>query len=142
MTTPLLVDSLLLGERQLERRLAAAAQVHPHTVLKMDIRPEIDQASKAFFAWLDRHQSEILFISEDDAIMRIEGYSYRHGVADTGWRDRWLAVTTFERAAEGRSTLEDLTTLPDELRALRAARKAAAWIENSGLLGEVCDYAT
>lgn len=130
MTTPLLVDSLLQGERQLERRLAGCALIQPRNVVALDVRPEIDLGAVALFRRLDQHKEDLLNRESDD--LRSINFAWR-----CAGQDAWL----FFDAICDLNTFTLLPTLPDEIRALRAARKAAAWIEHSGLLGEVCNYA-
>lgn len=130
MTAPLLVDAILQGERQLERRLAGCALVHPRDAVALAVRPEIDLAAIAFFRRLDRHAADLLASDPDD--LRSINFAWR-----CAGRDAWL----FWDAVRDLNSFSELPTLPDEVRALRAARKAATWIQDSGLLQEVCSYA-
>lgn len=131
MTAPLLVDALLRGEHELERRLAGCALIHPRDVVFLDVRPEIDAAAIAFFRRLDRHKADLLTGNSDD--LRSINFAWRCAAVDA-----WI----FWDAVRDLNTFTILPRLPDEIRALRAARKAAAWIQESGLLAEVCTYAT
>lgn len=118
METPLLVDSLLRGERALERRLAGCALLHPQDVVAMDIRPEIDQAAVAFFQRLDKHKADLLAGASDS--LRSINFAWH-----CAGRDAWA----FYDAVRDLNAFTLLPTLPDEIRALRVSRKAATWIE-------------
>lgn len=124
------VDLSFRAEALHDRRFAACAIIHPHVALRMNERPHVDLAARAFFAWLDRHQEEILSMSEDEAIMRIAGYPLKHKGGDSGWKERSRGFFRFLDDVNGRSTLLILLTIEAELQKVRATRKLANWYDD------------
>lgn len=137
---PTMVEASLRAEALLDRRFAAGAIFHPHTALRLNARPQVDQDAKAFFAWLDRHQSDILGMTEYDAILRIARYPMRVNESDTGWKDRRRDFDRFLAAAYDRNTFVDLQSVETELTTIRTVRKVVSWLDNF-LAAEVADGA-
>lgn len=129
---------MLTAEAAFDRELAGCAVFQPHAALALAVRPEVDLGAIAFFAWLDLHRTAILSMPEDGAILRIMRYPLKIRAGD-GWQNRWRDFTRLLMAVDGVNCFERLSTIAADINAIRLARKACQWIEQSGVLERV-DY--
>lgn len=125
---PAMVDVILRTEAAMERRLCGMALIHPKIIASLSIRPEIDLAAIEFYKRFEKRIPDILAVEDDDAAIRI---------AMTCCKTRdffhfWAAVSSI-------NAFEESQTFEKELNAIRTARKAIRWVEESRILEEVAN---
>lgn len=117
-----LIDQYLLVEGKMERRLAGLAIFQPKAAAQSTIRPQIDQSAITFFKKFDERREEILKADTGEAI-RIAFSCCEH-----------YDFYRFFSMIMDINTVEEAPKFGRELVALRTARKAIRWVEESGLL--------
>lgn len=125
---PTMVEIILRAERALERRLCGMAIIHPKIIASLSIRPEIDLAAIEFYKRFEKRIPDILAAEDDDAAIRI-------AVTCCKARDFfhfWAAVRSV-------NAFEESQSIEKELNAIRTARKAIRWVEESRILEEVAN---
>jgi len=122
MTTGLL-DTLLSGERALERQMAGVALVQPNLAADFTIMPEVDKGAMEFFYRFYQRRKEIKAAEPKQAI------AIALSCVPT-WTDAWR----FLGAIEDTDTVQAAAEIEQNLTALRTSRKAAAWLEKSDLM--------
>jgi hypothetical protein len=124
-----LLDALTLGEGALERQMAGVALIQPDLAADFTIMPEVDKGAKAFFERFYSRRKEIKAAEPKQAIKLAlscipSAYDLQHFTLAIDDRYAEKEFITQELAAE----------IEQNLTALRAARKAAAWLEKSDLM--------
>ncbi len=121
-----LLDALLLGEAVLERQMAGIALVQPDLAADFTIMPEVDQGAKAFFTRFYQRRKEIKAAEPKDAIK-----------IALGCVPSWADAYRFLGAINDLDTVQAAAEIEQNLTALRASRKAAAWLEKSDFMRTV-----
>ena len=121
--TAALVDVYLMGERVLERLMAGIALVQPNLAADFTIMPEVDKGAKAFFTRFYQRRKEIKAAEPKQAI-----------AIALSCVPSWTDAYYFLGAIEDIDTVQAASEIEQNLTALRASRKAAAWIEKSDLM--------
>jgi len=118
-----LLDTLLSGERALERQMAGVALVQPNLAADFTIMPEVDKGAMEFFYRFYQRRKEIKAAEPKQAI------AIALSCVPT-WTDAWR----FLGAIEDTDTVQAAAEIEQNLTALRTSRKAAAWLEKSDLM--------
>ena len=118
-----LLDALLSGERALERRMAGVALVQPDLAADFTIMPEVDEGAKEFFYRFDKRRKEIKAAEPKEAIK-----------IALSCVPSWADAYRFLGAIDDTDTVQAASVIEQNLTALRASRKAAAWLEKSDLM--------
>jgi len=122
MTTGLL-DTLLSGERALERQMAGVALVQPNLAADFTIMPEVDKGAMEFFYRFYQRRNEIKAAEPKQAI-----------AIALSCVPSWADAYRFLGAIDDTDTVQAASVIEQNLTALRASRKAAAWLEKSDLM--------
>ena len=122
MTTGL-IDALLLGEGVLERQMAGVALIQPDLAADFTVIPEVDKGAKAFFERFYQRRKEIKAAEPKQAIKLA-----------LSCIPSWTDAYRFLGAIDDIDTVQAASEIEQNLTALRASRKAAAWIEKSDLM--------
>ena len=122
MTTGLL-DTLLSGERALERQMAGVALVQPNLAADFTIMPEVDKGAMEFFYRFYQRRNEIKAAEPKQAI-----------AIALSCVPTWTDAYNFLGAIEDVDTVQAASEIEQNLTAMRLSRKAAAWLEKSDLM--------
>jgi len=118
-----LLDALLSGERVLERQMAGVALVQPNLAASFTVKPEIDEGAKEFFYRFYQRRKEIKAAEPKQAI-----------AIALSCVPSWADAYRFLGAIDDTDTVQAASVIEQNLTALRASRKAAAWLEKSDLM--------
>ena len=118
-----LIDALVLGEAVLERQMAGIALVQPDLAANFTVLPEVDKGAKAFFTRFYQRRKEIKAAEPKQAI-----------AIALSCLPTWMDAYRFLGAINDTDTVQAASEIEQNLTALRASRKAAAWIEKSDLM--------
>ena len=118
-----LLDTLLSGERALERRMAGVALVQPDLAADFTIMPEVDKGAMEFFYRFYQRRNEIKAAEPKQAI-----------AIALSCVPSWADAYRFLGAIDDTDTVQAASVIEQNLTALRASRKAAAWLEKSDLM--------
>ena len=118
-----LLDALLSGERALERRMAGVALVQPDLAADFTIMPEVDKGAMEFFYRFYQRRNEIKAAEPKQAI-----------AIALSCVPSWADAYRFLGAIDDTDTVQAASVIEQNLTALRASRKAAAWLEKSDLM--------
>ena len=118
-----LLDTLLSGERALERQMAGVALVQPNLAADFTIMPEVDKGAMEFFYRFYQRRNEIKAAEPKQAI-----------AIALSCVPSWADAYRFLGAIDDTDTVQAASVIEQNLTALRASRKAAAWLEKSDLM--------
>ena len=118
-----LLDTLLSGERALERQMAGVALVQPNLAADFTIMPEVDKGAMEFFYRFYQRRKEIKAAEPKQAI-----------AIALSCVPSWADAYRFLGAIDDTDTVQAASVIEQNLTALRASRKAAAWLEKSDLM--------
>lgn len=121
-----MVEIILRAEAAMERRLCGMAIIHPKIIVSLSIRPEVDLAAIEFYKEFGKRIPEILAAADDDAAILIALKCCKR----RDFFHFWAAVSTI-------NAFEESQNFERELNAIRTARKAIRWVEESRILEEV-----
>ena len=118
-----LLDTLLSGERALERQMAGVALVQPNLAADFTIMPEVDKGAMEFFYRFYQRRNEIKAAEPKQAI-----------AIALSCVPTWTDAYNFLGAIEDVDTVQAASEIEQNLTAMRLSRKAAAWLEKSDLM--------
>ncbi len=118
-----LLDTLLSGERALERQMAGVALVQPNLAADFTIMPEVDKGAMEFFYRFYQRRNEIKAAEPKQAI-----------AIALSCVPSWADAYRFLGAIDDTDTVQAASVIEQNLTALRLSRKAAAWLEKSDLM--------
>lgn len=118
-----LLDTLLSGERALERQMAGVALVQPNLAIDFTIMPEVDKGAMEFFYRFYQRRNEIKAAEPKQAI-----------AIALSCVPSWADAYRFLGAIDDTDTVQAASEIEQNLTAMRLSRKAAAWLEKSDLM--------
>ena len=118
-----LLDTLLSGERALERQMAGVALVQPNLAADFTIMPEVDKGAMEFFYRFYQRRNEIKAAEPKQAI-----------AIALSCVPSWADAYRFLGAIDDTDTVQAASVIEQNLTAMRLSRKAAAWLEKSDLM--------
>jgi len=118
-----LLDTLLSGERALERQMAGVALVQPNLAADFTIMPEVDKGAMEFFYRFYQRRNEIKAAEPKQAI-----------AIALSCVPSWADAYRFLGAIDDTDTVQAASEIEQNLSAMRLSRKAAAWLEKSDLM--------
>ena len=123
-----LLDTLLSGERALERQMAGVALVQPNLAADFTIMPEVDKGAMEFFYRFYQRRKEIKAAEPKQAI-----------AIALSCVPTWMDAYRFLGAINDTDTVQAAAEVEQNLTTLRASRKAAAWLEKSDFMRAVAN---
>ena len=117
-----------MGERVLERLMAGIALVQPNLAADFTIMPEVDKGAKAFFTRFYQRRKEIKAAEPKQAI-----------AIALSCVPTWMDAYRFLGAINDTDTVQAAAEVEQNLTALRASRKVAAWLEKSDFMRAVAN---